>query len=372
MVIGFDAKRAFFNRSGLGNYSRNTLWQLVTYFPSHQYVLYTPSLKNRIELPYEDKVTLVSQDPALPSVFSSWWRSFHITRRIRHDKLSLFHGLSNELPFGIHRSGVPSVVTIHDLIFLQYPELYKITDVLIYKAKFSSACRNANAIIAVSRQTADDIVRYFSVPPEKVHVVYQSCNPLFAMKISSEDQQRIKEKYRLPSEYILSVGTIEERKNQLRILEALNHKNIRIPLVLVGKEKAYALKIRKYIAANKMRNVILLNEIENEDLPAIYQGALLFVYPSLIEGFGIPILEALYSGVPVITSEGGCFPEAGGPDSLYVNPRRSDQIAEAIDSLLKDPSRCRKMRDAGKEYARNFSPETVASRLMEVYQKIAL
>lgn len=371
MVIGFDAKRAFFNRSGLGNYSRTTLWQLVTYYPDNQYILYTPSLKNRIQLPYEDKVTLVTPDPALPSFLSSWWRSFCLTRRIKHDRLSLFHGLSNELPSGIQASGIPSVVTIHDLIFLQYPELYNTTDVLIYKAKFSSACRNSTAIIAVSRQTANDIVRYFSVPPEKIHVVYQSCDPRFAGKVSDDFQQQIRNKYRLPSEYILCVGTIEERKNQLRVLEALHSANIQIPLVLVGKEKAYGLKLRKYIAANKMRHIIFLNELDNEDLPAIYQGALLFVYPSLIEGFGIPILEALFSGVPVITSEGGCFTEAGGPDSLYINPRSTDQLAEAIASLLKDPAKRQKMVDAGKVYARNFAPETVASRLMEVYNKIA-
>lgn len=372
MVIGFDAKRAFFNRSGLGNYSRTTLWQLVTYFPAHQYILYTPSLKNRIQLPYEDRVTLVTPDPSLPSFLSSWWRSFYLARRIKHDKLNLFHGLSNELPSGIQTSGIPSLVTIHDLIFLQYPELYKTTDILIYKAKFLSACRNSTAVIAVSQQTASDIIRYFSLPPEKIHVVHQSCDPRFAVKVSDDIQQQIKDKYRLPSEYMLCVGTIEERKNQLRILEALHSANIQIPLVLVGKEKTYALKLRKYIAANKMRNVIFLNEPDNEDLPAIYQGAILFIYPSLIEGFGIPILEALFSGVPVITSEGGCFAEAGGPDSLYINPRRPDQLANAINSLLKDPTRRQKMIDAGKAYARNFSPETVASRLMEVYNKIAL
>lgn len=371
MVIGFDAKRAFFNRSGLGNYSRTTLWQLITYFPENRYILYTPSLKNRITLSFEDKITLVSPGKTLPPFLSSWWRSFGLSRQIKKDRLNLFHGLSNELPSGIQKTGIPSVVTIHDLIFMHYPELYNASDVLIYKAKFSFACRNANAVIAVSKQTAGDISRYFAIAPEKIHVVYQSCDPRFSHKLPREQIYQIQKKYKLPKEYILSVGTIEERKNQLRILEAMHLRKIHIPLVLVGKEKAYALKLRKYVAANKLQNVFFLNEIDNADLPALYQGAMLFVYPSLIEGFGIPILEALFSEIPVITSEGGCFKEAGGSGSWYVNPRKPDQIADAIYTVLNDSAVRQKMIAEGAIHAREFSPEIVAARLVEVYKKIA-
>jgi len=370
MRIGFDAKRAFFNRSGLGNYSRNTLRILLNYFPGNEYWLYVHSLKNRLILKNEDQFRIISPFfPGLP-FYPSYWRSFGLSRRLKKDKLDLYHGLSNELPSGIQKSGVPGIVTIHDLIFIRHPGFYKFPDQLIYRWKFSASCQAAASVIAVSQQTQEDLIHYFQVPAEKIQVVYQGCDPVFHEKLRTDRIHEAKKKYNLPDEYILCVGTIEERKNQMAILEAMQRKNLDIPLVLVGKEKEYALKVRGYAVSNRMKNVYFLHEVSQEDLPGIYQGAQVFLYPSFFEGFGIPIVEALTSGIPVITSKGGCFSEAGGPGSVYIDPYKPDELAEALDHLLKSPSKCEALAEEGKRYAERFRDEKIAQQLMKCYQMI--
>jgi len=372
MIIAFDAKRAFFNNTGLGNYSRNTLNQLFTYYPEHQYWLYSPSkqFKHKIKLTSTAKV--ITPNSWIGKLFPSYWRSLLINGQLINDKPQLYHGLSNELPFGILATKVKTVVTIHDLIFKRYPEWYKPIDVKIYDRKFSYAAKHADIVIAVSQQTAQDIISFYKVASEKIKVLYQSCNPLFFNLLDNKKIDEIKQHYLLPEQYLLYVGTIEERKNLHRLIEAIHIAKVTIPLVVVGrKTEYYERKVKPLIEKYQLQQRIFhFENIENSHLPAFYQGATLFIYPSLFEGFGIPILEAQASGTPVLTSTGSCFSEAGGPHSAYADPLSAENIAEQIICLLNDKERRITMIEKGRAYARQFNDKQCADNLIKVYEQL--
>lgn len=370
MRIGFDAKRAFLNASGLGNYSRNMISYLLQQFPENEYFLFTPKISDRFDFVRDKEARTILPQTTFHKTFPSYWRT-NLTNELQKYNLDIFHGLSNEIPYNIQKSSVKSVVTIHDLIFLRLPNLYKRIDRNIYEKKFRYACEHADKVIAISEQTKKDIVAFFGTDESKIAVVYQGCNPVFYQKSNQQEQEKIRKKFNLPKQYILSVGTIEERKNALQIVKALHKHRIDIPLVLAGRLTPYAEKIKTYVKENQMENqILLLHEVETAELPALYQMSEVFVYPSIFEGFGIPIIEALNSGVPVITSRDGCFSEAGGPNSLYVDPEKTDGLADAINRTISDKALKEKMIKKGFEYALNFREEKIAMDLMTVYKQV--
>jgi glycosyltransferase involved in cell wall biosynthesis len=227
-------------------------------------------------------------------------------------------------------------------------------------------------VIAVSQQTANDIEYYYNIPSERIRVLYQSCNPLFFNYLNKTDIDAVLSKYNLPSKYLLYVGTIEERKNLHRLIEALHIAKIDIPLVVIGRKTAYFTNnVLPLIEQYKIQSQLhFIENVENSSLPAIYQAAKLFIYPSLFEGFGIPILEAQASGTPVLTSTGSCFSEAGGPHSAYANPLDSSDIAQQLTLLLNDKERRISMIEKGRAYAQQFNDKQCAENLMKVYEQL--
>ncbi len=370
MRIGFDAKRAFLNATGLGNYSRNILRALSHYYPDNEYFLYTPAKKTSL---FDTKGQhYIINEPAgiLNRLSKSYWRSFSLTKQLKSDKLDIFHGLSHELPYDTNKTGIKTVVTIHDLIFLRFPELYRMLDRKIYLKKFKYACENADQVIAISKQTASDIQEFFGTDRSKIEVVYQGCNPAFNREVNNSEKETIRNKYGFPESFILYVGSIEERKNLLSLVKAVNIGKIKLPLVVIGAKTRYFKKVEEYIGRNNISGTYFLESISNEDLPAVYQSAQVFVYPSVFEGFGIPILEALYSGTPVITSKDGCFKEAGGPSSVYIDPDDPEEIAGAIKKVTENSGLRRRMKNDGYEHAMNFNDDKVAKNIMDVYLKV--
>lgn len=370
MRIGFDAKRAFFNLSGLGNYSRNTIQYLQQYYPENEYFLYVPGKSGKFPLINLPGQQIILPDGLLSGLFPSFWRSFRLPAKLESDRIDLFHGLSNEIPFGIHNYNLRSVVTIHDLIFLRHPEWYKRTDRIIYRIKTLFSCRNASRIIAVSGQTKSDIVEFYKINPEKIDVIYQGCNPQFSRESSQQQKEEVLKKYGLAAGYILYVGTIERRKNLLNIVKALYSGKISSPLVVIGRQTNYAHIVKKFIAAHNIKDIRFLENVPVEDLVPIYQMASLFVYPSVYEGFGIPILEALYSKIPVITSSGGCFREAGGDYSYYINPDNIEQIADAIKNVLENNELRLNMILKGYDHALKFNDKAIAQNIFNVYKSV--
>lgn len=371
MKIGFDAKRAFYNSSGLGNYSRSSIDLLTKYYPTNDYVLFTPSTENAIEFKIREKVKVVEPKLFLSRTFKSYWRTFRLAKKIKEHGLDIYHGLSGELPYHSDKiSNAKLIVTIHDLIFLRYPELYNSVDRKIYYQKSKYACEIADRIIAISEQTKSDIIQFFEIDENKIEVVYQGCNPIFHKKVNTKEKIEIAGKYNLPSKYILNVGTIEKRKNSLVILKAIKHAKSDISLIIVGGKTDYQNELIKYARENALEEqLIIFNDFPFNDLPALYQQAEMFIYPSVFEGFGIPIIEALYSGVPVITTKGGVFSETGGFSTLYVEHDNVEKISESISKVLEDEELRNKMIDEGLDYVQKFNEEIIATNLMNVYLK---
>ncbi len=367
MRIGFDAKRAFNNLSGLGNYSRYVISNICRYHPENECLLYTPGIAaGNLYLPPE-RSRIRKPGERVSALKGAYWRSFQLSRWLEKDEVDLFHGLSNELPYGIHRRKVRSVVTIHDLIFLEHPELYKAMDRKIYERKVRYACHVASLIVAVSEQTKQDIMRFLNVDESRIRVVYQGCDERFYKRLSEEELHTSLRRFALPSEYLLYVGTIEERKNLLRLIMALHRGNIDIPLVVVGKKTAYFKKVKEYMETYDLRNIHFLDHLQTADLPAIYQASSAFIYPSSYEGFGIPILEALNSGVPVITSRGGCLEETAGKGGVLVDPFDTDEMIDAIRQVLEYPgTRDRLIREGG-AHSLKFREEQTIPALYNVY-----
>ena len=367
MRLGYDAKRAFLNTSGLGNYSRNTLNALQSYFPENEYVLYTPEIRKQM-LTLQDQFKIVAPPESDSKIMKSWWRNFQLSEELEKQKLSLFHGLSNELPKGIHKTSVPSVVTVHDLIFLRYPEFYKYIDRKIYFEKVKYSCKSATRIIAISEQTKADIIKYTGVAAAKIEIIHQSISPLFFEETATAG---IQEKYNLPDEFILAVGTIEERKNQLTILKALQQKKLDIPLVMVGNPTSYCNDIHKYIAAENIKDrVIFLKNIPEKDLAAIYRLAELSVYISVFEGFGLPVIESMACSCPVITSNASCLPETAGDAAILCDPENIDELGEYISRLLNDNAFKNEWIKKGKKRAKEFQAKNYAKRLMNLYHNL--
>lgn len=374
MKIAFDAKRITRNATGLGNYSRYIVSILSHYYPQNQYVLYSPSqakenLRSRLPIANNIKYTFPIGLYA-KGLFKSIWRSFGLSSQLAKDGCELFHGLSNELPTGLKSAGVKSIVTIHDLIFLRYPSFYPFIDRHIYAYKFRKACQKADTVLAISEMTKRDIISYFHIPEEKIAVVYQGCDPSFALQCPADKKETVRLKYDLPQRYILYVGSIESRKNLLLVVKALGLMNEKVHLIAIGKQTPYADVVKKEIQTLGLESqVTILSNIPFDDLPAIYQMASLFTYPSFFEGFGIPIIEALHSGIPVIAATGSCLEEAGGEDSIYVDPNDANQMCEAITKVLSDETLAAQMVLKGKEYVKRFSDENIAKEVMQLYKR---
>jgi glycosyltransferase involved in cell wall biosynthesis len=314
---------------------------------------------------------------------SSLWRSNWVKKDLLQMGIQLYHGLSHEIPVGIDRTGIPSIVTIHDLIFERYPEQFSRIDVQVYRKKFRYACNHSNRIIAISQQTKSDVVQLYGIAEEKVDICYQSCHPAFGEAVAEKEKEMVRKRYNLPQEFFLYVGSIIERKNLLTIckaMQALTGK-VDIPLVVIGGGREYKQTVQEYVKASNLGDRVLFltdSEVVKRDaafqrpetFAAIYQMAVAMIYPSFFEGFGIPVLEALWSRLPVITSNVSCLPETGGDAAYYVNPGQVDEIAEGMRRIYKEAALREEMKEKGWRYAQNFTLEKCTRPVMDVYKKV--
>jgi glycosyltransferase involved in cell wall biosynthesis len=363
--IGFDAKRAFHNATGLGNYARDVLRILARHAPEHAYLAYNPS-SGRIA---PDLPGVEERRPRgwLGRLAPSLWRTRGVVADLAADRVDLYHGLTGELPLGLERSGVAGVVTVHDLIFERFPEWYRPADRAIYRRKTRSAAARARIVVAISEQTKADLVERYDVPPGRIRVVYQGCAPAFREEIPPERLAGVRLRHGLPERFVLAVGTVERRKNLALAVRALAGLPD-VTLVAVGRRTPYADEVEGLArAAGVADRLRILEGVRLADLAALYRLAAASVYVSRFEGFGIPIVEALVSGTPVVTTRGGVFPEAGGAAAAYVDPDDAEGLRAALAEILEDPARAAAMRAAGRAEARRFADGTIAEALLAVY-----
>ncbi len=369
MKIGFDAKRALNNGSGLGNYSRNLINALTQHFPDNEYLLFSPKAKDEFFHQLTGEFKIVLPESQLQKSFHSFWRSVGIKHDLQKHHVDVYHGLSNEIPFRIPHSAFRTIVTIHDLIFLKHKDQYPFADRQIYKLKTKYAAKHAHKIIAVSQQTKNDLVELYGVNENKIEVIY----PIVDSAFHSSPVLR-PSSLKLPAKYILNVGSFFPRKNQRTLILAFDliKNKVEEDLVLVGGAGNMMAEIEALIANKNLQSrVKILPNVLNHDLPSLYKSASAFVFPSLYEGFGMPIVEALFSQVPVIATKGGCFEEAGGKNSLYINPTSPEEIAEAILKVLSNTNLKTQMIETGLAHAQTMSAKTNAGKTMKVYNELA-
>ncbi|MFZ1801191.1 MAG: glycosyltransferase family 1 protein [Chitinophagaceae bacterium] len=381
MNIAFDAKRAFTNGTGLGHYSRTLIRSLATFFPGENYFPCTPLITDRFDVSAFQNIHLISPTSFTTRNFRKLWRSSLVKTDLQKNNIEIYHGLSHEIPNGIDKTNIKSIVTIHDLIFERFPDQYNLIDRKIYRYKFQYACKHANKIIAISKQTKDDLVKFYDVPGHKIAVCYQSCDELFFMTVSDKEKERVKKLYNLPDRFFLYTGSVIERKNLLVICKALEllKKKIQIPLVVIGDGSDYKQEVKNFLREKNMESLVLfLSEKEDTaqlpaytmavDFPAIYQQAICMIYPSVFEGFGIPVLEALCSKIPVITSNISSLPEAGGEGALYIAPNDFAALADYMEQMISDKELRDSLIEKGWAHAQKFTREKCAASVMNEYK----
>lgn len=350
MQIGFDAKRYFHDLTDVGSYSRNVVNGLQDYFPDHQYLLYD-------EKPLE--------------------RTFGLARKAVRDGCQVYHGLSNELPLDIVRSKVRSVLTMHDVAWRSFPSMYGSFDRELFDSRYGWSALHADHVVAVSHSTKLDLQHYFGVPEDRISVIYQHVQDSFYTPIPRDEAWRtVKRRIpHLPKDYLLYVGDVDSRRNLLRLLEALAGIPVanRLPLVVVGNGRKYMLDCRNFALEHMRRlDVHWLPEVgNNADLQALYTCATALLCPSVYEGFGLHVVEALLQGCPVLASTHSSLPEAAGPGAILVDPRDTEAIRDGVVRLTEDIDLCRKLARQGEEYCRHsFDPQAQTQKLMALYESL--
>lgn len=362
MKIAYDAKRFFHNASGLGNYSRDLIRIMARYFPENEYILLHKNTSERGK-------ALLQQ----PSVSYQPTTAVFLARQLKMGKdaerleVDIFHGLSGELPLQWNGERIKKVVTIHDLIFERFPQFYSFFDRKIHYWKFKKAAQKADLVIAISKQTKRDIIDFLQISEDKIRVVYQGCHQAFKEEFTAEYLEEIRRKYALPKRFLLNVGTVEERKNLLSVVKALAGTGI--PLVVVGKKTAYARKIEQEATQNCVK-IQFLQGVSMQELAGLYRLADVFIYPSLFEGFGIPVIESLFSKTPVITSNQSSLPEAGGEFALYIHPKDVEDIRAKIMFLWENEPERKRRAEGGYFFVQKFKDEKIANDLMAVYREV--
>ena len=360
MKIGFDAKRLFHNREGLGSYARTITQDLLSYYPDHDYHLYTPSIGDR-QLAH-DISDHDSCSVHQPKGFAPMWRSRGIVKDLKRDQVQVYLGLSNELPFGIEKSGIKSVLVLHDMIYKKFPLQYNAIDRAIVHKKVKHAVSVADMIIAPSQHTAKDIEECFPGTTSKTRVIYQSVPPAYRKQESGSNS----------SKHILCVGTINERKNYHTVIKAMAEieRSVLPKLVIVGEGKQYKQDLVEMIERYDLTDfVTICKDISTDVLVERYRESIALVMPSAYEGFGIPVLEALTLGVPVIISNNTSLPEVAGDHGIVIDYMDHIALANAI-KQLSNPNEKSKLLQNLDSHLEKFDSKSISQQYIQLIESI--
>jgi len=294
---------------------------------------------------------------------------------IENLKIDIFHGVDHiGIPFLYKSKTCKYVVTIHDLITRIYPRTFTVKQRLIQNTLLPHILRKADRIIADSHSTKNDIIEFYPRHADKIRVVYEGVETQFFPR-SSQEIERVLNKYNIDFKYFFFLGTIEPRKNIARLVEAFiqlkQEGDVEQRLVITGRKGwLYKEILEKINKSHFSQDIIFTDFVDDEDLPFLYSGAEIFLYPSLYEGFGLPVLEAMACGTPVITSNLSSLPEVAGDAGILIDPMNAEEIVQAMDKLSRDRKLGEELQKKGLERAKLFSWERVAKETLKLYQEI--
>jgi len=352
MKIAIDVSQMAYEGTGVARYTRELVAALLSLPTKHQFLLWAGTLRQKKyfrDLSYRSpwnkaEWKIVSLPPKLVGIALN-------TLNIPFETLSGSYDLLHTSDWSEPASHAPKVTTVHDLVFLKYPETVDPLIRATQERRLKRLKSNSTTIIADSECTKNDLVELCGISKERITVVYPGISPDYKSQ-STREIERVKTKYNLPAQFILSVGTQEPRKNLARLAEAASTLNI--PLVLVG----------RHGWGDKTQT---LGFVPDSDLPALYSAATVFAYPSLYEGFGFPVLEAMTCGTAVVTSNVSSLPELAGNAAVLADPLSVDSIKSGIEQAIKSREKLIKL---GITRAQRFTWARTAQQVMEVYDKI--
>jgi glycosyltransferase involved in cell wall biosynthesis len=383
MRIGIDYTAAARQRAGIGRYTRELVGTLLRFvgqdvISSHKYVLFaaTGGLENRgWRLEIENLQSLVSdlQFRAVP-ITDDWlhrlWQRLRLPIPVEAitGPLDIFYSPDFVLP--PTRRGTRTLLTVHDLSFLYHPDAFVPSLREYLERVVPRSVARADRVLADSEATRGDLIAHFGTPPEKVQVLYSGVDPRFRPEREPAEKERLKANYGVEAPYVLSVGTLQPRKNYIRLIKAFaNLQPANLQLAIAGGRGWLYEDIFAEVEKHGDR-VHILGFVDDADLPALYRNAVLFVFPSLYEGFGLPVLEAMACGTPVVCSNASSLPEVADDAALIVDPFDVDGLAEAMARMLEDAELRREMAVKGLAQAARFTWQKAARQLMDAFEAL--
>jgi glycosyltransferase involved in cell wall biosynthesis len=367
MRVAIDARKL--HDFGIGTYIRNLLRQLARLDHDSEFVLLVGPADRDVAAELGPNFRAVVESSPNYSVREQW----RLPLVLRRERPDVFHAPHYVLPFGI---GCRAVVTIHDCIHLMFPQYLPSRAAYLYaRASLWHAAHQAARILTVSDASKRDILRFFDVSPEAIEVVYNAIDERFWHTPSDEEIGRVRERYSLTSRFVLYVGNIKPHKNLERLIEAFARLRDRglsdVKLLIIGDEISKLPALRRSVHSLRLhKDVRFLGYVSNETLAVLYRLASVFAFPSLYEGFGLPALEAMASGTPVVTSNVSSLPEVAGDAALLVDPYDVEAIASGLERVLRDPALATELGHRGLLRAREFSWERSVARTHAIYQQV--
>lgn len=381
MKIAADISVINFTKSGVGEYTKNLLLALLNIDTKNQYIFFNNQglkRKSKEENIFLDNKKVSIKNFKLPQKFL-----YYSWEKLKQPRINYFLGKTDI--FHSHNFLLPPVeakkkiITIYDLSFIHFPQYFTKEFHKIYTASIGNSIKEADLIITISHSAKQDIIDIYDVKEEKVKVIYGAANNKFKdikQEVNYNDKiKNIKNKFKIRNNYFLFVGTIQPRKNLLRLIKAysLLPKSLlnNYQLVVVGNKGWLFKNIFKYVQEKNLnQNIVFLDEVNENEMVCLYNGANIFILPSFYEGFGLPILEAFACGTPVITSNCSSLKEIGKDCALLVNPYSVKKINSAITSLIENESIKKDLIFKGKNKVNNFSWEKSAQKLLKIYEEI--
>jgi glycosyltransferase involved in cell wall biosynthesis len=367
MRVAIDARKL--HDFGIGTYIRNLLRHLARLDHNTEYVL----LCQQNDLGVAEQLGENFRTVLEPSPNYSIKEQVHVPMVLNREHPDVYHAPHYVLPPAIR---CRSVVTIHDCIHLMFPQYLPNRAAYFYaKAAMWMAAHRSDCILTVSEASKRDILHFFNVPPEKIMVVYNAIDERFWREPPAEDVARVRERYQLDHGFVLYAGNIKPHKNLVRLIEAfdeLRHTGFEdLKLLIIGDEISRLPALRRAVHKYKLhKHVRFLGFVPDDTLAILYRLAAVFVFPSLYEGFGLPPLEAMACGTPVVTSNVSSLPEITGDAAVLVDPYEVSSIVEGVRRVLTDPALAADLRRKGVIRAREFSWERSVARTRELYGQV--